>query len=40
MLGVVVIGIVLGIFLAQKVSGEIRTVSSDIKSLEASLRKG
>lgn len=36
-LGVVVIGIVLGIFLAQKISGEIKAVSSDIKNLEASL---
>lgn len=34
----VVIGIILGIFLEQKISGEINVVSSDVKKLEASIK--
>lgn len=37
-LGAVIAGIVLGIFLAQKISGEIKEVSSDIKDLETSIK--
>lgn len=37
-LAAVVIGIILGIFLEQKTSGEINVVSSDIKKLETSIK--
>ena len=36
-LAAVVIGIILGIFLEQKISGEINVVSSDVKKLETSI---
>ena len=37
-LAAVVIGIILGIFLEQKISGELNAVSSDVKKLEASVK--
>lgn len=37
-LAAVVIGIILGIFLEQKISGEINVVSSDVKKLETSIK--
>lgn len=37
-LAAVVIGMILGIFLEQKISGEINVVSSDIKKLETSIK--
>ena len=38
-LAAVVIGIILGIFLEQKISGEINVVSSDVKKLETSIKE-
>ena len=38
-LAAVVIGIILGIFLEQKISGEINVVSSDVKKLETSVKE-